>query len=190
VRNPRLRPILQLAAAIPFALPFVVIGFALLSFAGMVMPQLQGTMALVVLADVAVSFSFVYWVLDGAMTAADVRRLSDAASACGASTVQTLFRVVLPNIRSGLVTAAILAFALAIGEFALVKVLAGSLNTIPLWTARAMEASGGGLAPAAVVTTIVFVMLFALSAITAYVNRGRSSGEISGIGELGVAGQR
>jgi putative spermidine/putrescine transport system permease protein len=189
VRNPRLRPLLQFAAAIPFALPFVVVGFALLSFAGVVLPQIQGTMTLVILAYVSVSFSFVYWALDGAMTAADVRRLTEAAAACGASPLQALRRVVLPNIRSGVVTAAILAFALGIGEFALVKVLAGSLNTIPLWTARTMEASGGTLGPVAVVTTIVFVMLFVLSALIAYVNRSRASGEMAGVGELGSAGQ-
>ena len=189
IRNRRLRPLLELAAAIPFALPFVVIGFAVLSFSGTFMPQLQGTYPLVVMCYAAVSFPFVYWALDGAMSAADVRRLHDAAAACGASARQTLTSVVLPNIRSGLVTAAILAFALGIGEFALIKVLAGSTNSLPIWTARAMRASGDSLAPVAVVTTLVFIMLFVLSALVAYVNRGQSGRVVTGMGPDAIVSQ-
>lgn len=189
VRNPRIRTVLETAAAIPFALPFVVIGFALLHFSGVVAPGLQGTYPLLVMAYVSVSFPFVYWSIDGAMAAADVRRLSEAAAACGASPLQTIRRVVLPNIRPGLTTAAMLAFALAIGEFALVKVLASSVLTIPVWSAAAMTATGGSFAPLAVVTTVVFTMLFVLSAAVAYVNRGRLS-PLAGIGEGGLGAQR
>lgn len=187
-RNPRIRPVLESAAVIPFALPFVVIGFALLHFSGLVMPRLQGTYPLLVLAYVAVSFPFAYWAIDNAMAAADVRRLSDVAAACGASQWQTIRRVILPNIRTGITTAAILVFALAIGEFALVKVLASSVVTIPVWSASAMNATGGSIAPLAVVTTVVFMLLFVLSAGVAYVNRGRLTQQLPGIGEGGVTG--
>jgi putative spermidine/putrescine transport system permease protein len=182
VRNPRIRPVLELSAAVPFALPFVVVGFALLHFTGTVFPPLQGSYVLVVLAYVAVSFPFVYWALDGALAAADVRRLSEAAAAAGASSWQTIWRVVLPNIRAGLATAAMLAFALAIGEFALVKMLAGSLNTIPLLSATMMNASGGSFAPLAVMTTIVFVMLFVISVAVAWLNRDRLTSTYAGPG--------
>ena len=172
-RTPRMRGLLETAAVIPFALPFVVIGFALLQFTGVVAPRLQGTYPLLVLAYVAISFPFAFWAIDGAMVAADVRRLSEVAAACGATQWQTIRLVVLPNIRSGITTAALLVFALAIGEFAVVRVLAASVQTIPAWSAAAMNESGGSFAPLAVVTTVVFVMLFFLSAAVAYVNRGR-----------------
>ncbi|HEY7599909.1 MAG TPA: ABC transporter permease subunit [Candidatus Limnocylindrales bacterium] len=180
VRNARIRPLLELSAAIPFALPFVVLGFALLHFTGTFVPPLQGTYTLVVLAYVAVSFPFVYWAIDNALAAADVRRLTEAAAVAGASTWQTIRRVVLPNIRAGIATAAMLAFALAIGEFALVKVLAGSLNTIPILSASMMLDSGGTFAPLAVVTSIVFVMLFVMSVAIAWLNRDRLTGSLAG----------
>jgi putative spermidine/putrescine transport system permease protein len=180
VRNRRIRPVLELSAAIPFALPFVVIGFALLHFTGLFVPPLQGSYPLLVLAYVAVSFPFVYWAIDNALAAADVSRLTEAAAVAGASTWQTLQRVVLPNIRSGIATAAILAFALAIGEFALVKVLAGSLNTIPILSASMMRESGGTFAPLAVVTSVVFVMLFIMSVVIVWLNRDRLTGGLAG----------
>jgi putative spermidine/putrescine transport system permease protein len=183
VKNARITPILELSAAIPFALPFVVIGFAVLEFSGAVMPALQGSYLLLVLVYVAVSFPFVYWALDGAMAAADVKRLSEASETCGASPLQTIRKVVLPAIKPGLVTAAMLSFALAIGEFALVKVLAGSLTTISIWSAGRMTATGGGISGLAVVTTVVFTMLFALSAGVAYLNRGRLAQSLPGTRE-------
>jgi len=185
VRNRRIRPILEMSAAIPFALPFVVIGFAMLQFSGLVMPGLQGTYVLLLLVYVAISFPFVYWALDSAMAAAGVRRLAEAAAACGASPVQTIRRVVLPSIRSGLATAAMLAFALVIGEFALIKVLANSIVTIPIWSAAAMNSTSGSLAPLSVVTTVVFAMLFALSVAIVYVNRGRLTRALPGVHEGG-----
>lgn len=189
VVNRRIRPLLEFTAIIPFALPFVVIGFALLIFSGMAFPQLQGTFVLLVMASVAVSFPFVYWTIDGSMAAADVTRLTEAAASCGASQAQTLRRVVLPSIKGGLATAAMLSFALAIGEFALVRLLGGAIVTVPIWSAQQMEVRGGGLGPLAVVTTVVFVLLFVLSVAIAYVNRGRAAAVGPGTSGVASAGQ-
>ena len=189
VRNPRIAHFLDLSAVIPFALPFVVIGFAMLQFTGFAMPWIQGTYALLVLMYVAVSFPFVYWSLDASMAASSVRTLSEAAATCGASATQTIIRVVLPAIKPGLATAAMLAFALAIGEFALVKVLAPSVTTISIWSAGEMLATGGAFGLLAVVTTIVFVILFVLSAAVAFVNRGRADRGLTNTAEIGRVGQ-
>lgn len=189
VKNRRITPILDLSAAIPFALPFLVIGFALLQFSGAVAPWLQGTYALLVLAYVAISFPFVYWAVDASMAAANVRSLAEAAETCGSSPLQTIVRIVLPSIKPGLATAAMLSFAIAIGEFALVKVLAQSITTLSLWSAAQMESSGGAYGSLAVVTTIIFVLLFVLSAAVAYINRGQFAGAMPGTVEGGRVGQ-
>ena len=189
VKNRRITPILDLSAAIPFALPFLVIGFALLQFSGIVVPWLQGTYPLLVLAYVAISFPFVYWAVDGSMAAANVRALAEAAATCGSSSLQTILRIVLPSIKPGLATAAMLSFAIAIGEFALVKVLAHSITTLSLWSAGQMQSRGGVYSSLAVVTTVVFVILFALSVAVAYINRGQVIGALPGTAEGGRVGQ-
>jgi putative spermidine/putrescine transport system permease protein len=182
VKNQRIRPLLDISAAIPFALPFLVIGFAIHQFTGIFMPGLQGSFAVLLLAYASVCFPFVYWALDGAMSAADVRRLSEAAETCGASAWQAIRRVVLPNVRPGVVTAAMLSFALAIGEFAMIKVMAGSIVSVSIWSAGEMRASGGNYASLAVVTTIIFGLLFASSVVVAWVNRGRAAALAEGGG--------
>ena len=173
--NPRVRAALETAAAIPFALPFLVIGLALLQFSGMVAPGLQGTYPLLLAGYVAVTFPFVYWAIDGAMAAAGVERLSQAAEACGASRRQAIWRVVLPNIRTGLASGAMLAFATVIGEYALVSVLASSINTIPVWSAHLLldRNNAPGFAPLAVVTLCVFGLLLALALVVSRITRGQ-----------------
>jgi putative spermidine/putrescine transport system permease protein len=171
--NRRIRTALEMSAAIPFCLPFIVIALALLQFTGIVAPWWQGSYALLLAGYVAVSFPFVYWAVDGAMAAAGVDRLNEAAAMCGASRRQTIARVVVPSIRTGLASAAMLCFATVIGEYAMVSVLASSINTIPVWSAHVLlDRSNPGFAPLAVVTLTVFVLLLVLSVLVARLTRG------------------
>ena len=177
VRNARIRSVTEVAAAIPFALPYVVIAFGLMQFSGMVMPQFQGTFPLLVAGHAAIAFPFVYWAVDGAMAAAGIERLSETAAACGASPVQTIVRVVLPNISPGLVTGGLLSFAASFGEFAMAQIIGRSLDTVPLWSAemiRSYTDTAGSYNRLAVVTVLTFAILFALSAAVVYWNRGQT----------------
>ena len=115
VHNPRIRPLTELSAAIPFVLPFVVIAFGILKITGAAAPQLLGTPWIIWLGHAAVAFPFLYWAVDGAMAAANVVRLNEAASICGASPVQTLRFVVLPSIGAGLAAGGMLVFATSFG---------------------------------------------------------------------------
>ncbi len=177
VRNPRIRPVIELSAAIPFALPYIVIGFGLLQVSGIVAPPLQGTFPLLVIGHAAIAFPFLYWAVDGAMAAAGIERLSEAAETCGASPAQILRRIVLPNIKPGVVTGALLAFATSFGEFALVQIVARGVYTVPIWSAEAIRSytgEPGNFNRLAVVTMVNFIVLFVLSAAVVYFNRGQT----------------
>ena len=178
VRNRRIRPFVEISAAIPFALPYLVIGFALLQFAGIVAPGLQGTFPLVLLGHCAIAFPFVYWAVDGAMAAAGIERLSEAGETCGAPPWQIIRRVVFPNIKPGLVSGGLLAFATSFGEFALTQTVGRGIYTVPIWSASAIRSytdKPGSFNQLAVVTMISFVILFVLSAFVVYFNRGQAS---------------
>ena len=177
VRNPRIRPIVDVAAAIPFALPYIVIAFGLMQFSGVVAPQFQGTFLLLLLGHSAIAFPFVYWAVDGAMAAAGIERLSETAEACGASPLQIMVRVVVPNISSGLVTGGLLSFAASFGEFAMAQIIGRGLDTVPLWSAemiRSYTDTAGSYNRLAVVTLLTFAILFVVSAVVVYWNRGQT----------------
>jgi putative spermidine/putrescine transport system permease protein len=174
VRNPRIRTVLQVSAAIPFALPYLVIAFGILTLYGgnPVTAQVNNTVPELVLAHAAICFPFMYWAVDGAMAAAGIERLSEAAEACGANAWQTIRRVIVPNILPGLVSGGILVFATSFGEFAVVQVLiGGSFETVPLWQADALYSTNPRFDELAASAVATFALLFALSAIVVAADR-------------------
>lgn len=177
VRNARIRPVIDVAAAIPFALPYVVIAFGLMQFSGIVAPQYQGTFPLLVAGHAAIAFPFVYWAVDGSMAAAGIERLSETAEACGASPLQIIVRIVMPNISTGLVSGGLLSFAASFGEFAMAQIIGRGLDTVPLLSAemiRSYTDTAGSYNRLAVITLLTFAVLFVLSAVVVYWNRGQT----------------
>ncbi|WFS26024.1 MULTISPECIES: ABC transporter permease [Rhizobium] len=176
VRNPAIRPVLELLAAIPFAVPLLVIAFGLLKATGDNAPFLQGTVGLVVGAHVAVAFSFVYWAIDGSMAAANVLALTEASRTCGADLWTTIRRVILPNIGPGIASGAILAFGISFNEIAIVQVLVGSrFETVPLYTLNLLKSTDADFNILAVMTIITFFITLALSIGVVALKLGRAS---------------
>ncbi|MET1026949.1 MAG: ABC transporter permease subunit [Dongiaceae bacterium] len=176
VRNPRIRPILELFAAIPFSIPFVVIAFGLLDLSARFVPHLQGTLWLLLPAHAAVAFSFVYWAIDGSVAAADILTLNEAARTCGAHFAQILWRVVLPNIGPGIANGMILAFGTSFNELALVQMLAGSrFETVSLYTLNLLHSTDADFNILAVMTGVTFLITLILSISVVYLNGGRAA---------------
>ncbi|MFM9107453.1 MAG: ABC transporter permease [Chloroflexota bacterium] len=181
VRNPRIRVFAELSAAIPFVLPFVVIAFGILKFMGRSMPELLGTPLIILLSHAAIAFPFLYWAVDGAMAAANVNRLNEAAVTCGASPFQILRHVILPNISAGLAAGGMLVFATSFGEFALVQILAGArFENVSLYSLDLLLNTTSQVEQMAVLTILMFVVLFAISVAVVYLNRGREGGFLPG----------
>ncbi len=176
VRNPRIRPVIELLAAIPFSIPIAVIAFGLLTLTGRYTPALQGTVWLLLPAHAAVAFSFVYWAVDGSMAAADVAALSEASRTCGAGIGTTLARVILPNIGPGLASGAILAFGFSFNELALVQILAGNrFETVPLYMLNLLKGDDADFNLLAVMTTVIFALTLVLSVAVVLFNRNGAS---------------
>jgi len=175
IRNPRIKPLIEVGAAIPFALPFVVIAFGIDRIVGMLIPGVQNTFGVLLVGSAAIAFPFFYWAVDGAMSAAGIERLSEAAETCGARPHQTVVRVILPAVRTGVITGAILVFATSFGEFALAQILVGAaFETLPLWQADALLQTTGRFNDLAVTTVVSFVLLFLLAALLVIWGRGQT----------------
>lgn len=192
VRNPRIRVVTELMAAIPFVLPFIVIAYGVLDLVGVYRPQLLGTWYLLALCHSAIAFPFLYWAIDGAMSAANVGRLNEAAQMCGAGPVQTLRLVVLPNIGPGLATGGMLVFATSFGEFALAQILVGArFENVSLYSLNLLRETTSQFGKLAVLTVITFTLLFVISVAVVYFNRGVVVRALPGgrtVGAVGAAG--
>lgn len=186
VRNPRIRTVMQLCALLPFALPFVVLAYGIKRLAGaseLTQPW-ESSVLLVVLGHVALAFPFFLWPVDGAMASAGVRRLSEAAEASGASPLTTLVRVIVPNIRTGILTGAILTFATSFGEYSIARIITGSsFETLPVWQVAALDDTRGNPNGVAVMAMFTFALMFAVSVLIARASQGEPLRLLPGIEE-------
>jgi len=80
---------------------------------------------------VILALPFVYRALDAGVRGADLRTLTEAARSLGASWPRVLVSVVLPVLRTSVLNASFLTFALVLGEFTIASIL--GFETFPVW---------------------------------------------------------
>jgi putative spermidine/putrescine transport system permease protein len=175
VRNPRIRVLVELAAAIPFVLPFIVIAFGILRLYGIVAPNALGTPWLLWLGQAAIAFPFLYWAVDGALASIGVGEIDEAARVLGANPWQILWLLVVPQIGPGLASGAMLVFALSFGEFALAQILVGArFETVSLYSLDLLARANADFATLAVLTVMTIAILVAVSVTVVSLNRNES----------------
>jgi putative spermidine/putrescine transport system permease protein len=89
---------------------------------------------ILVLVYTVLALPFVYRALDAGVRGADLRTLTEAARNLGASWPRVLVSVVLPVLRTSVLNAAFLTFALVMGEFTVAVIL--GFETFPTWIVR------------------------------------------------------
>ena len=89
---------------------------------------------ILVLVYVVLAMPFVYRALDAGVRGADLRTLTEAARNLGASWPRVLVSVVLPVLRTSVLNASFLTFALVLGEFTVASIL--GFETFPVWIVK------------------------------------------------------
>lgn len=133
----RLRPFAHALVAMPLVLPPTVIGFYLLILLGPAGPLgrwLESALGMrlvfsfpgLVVGSALYSLPFMVQPVESALAALPPS-LAEAACVLGKSRWETFRRVLLPNVRNAVLSAAILTFAHVIGEFGVVLMIGGSI---------------------------------------------------------------
>src|SRR5262249_38136017 len=151
-------------ALIPFVLPGIVMALSINRFVGLrpETARFQATPQLLLAASIATSFPPYLWAVDGALRAARVQTLWEAAQTLGASAPRTLWRVVVPSIRHGIAAGSLLVMASAAGELALARIITGSsYETLPLWQLRQLRGTDASPNTLAVSSVLGLALLFA-----------------------------
>lgn len=128
LRLPKLRPVVEFITLLPLVIPAIVIVFGYLRIynSSSILPLTSNERAtdlLLVFGYVTLSLPYMYRAVDAGMRAVDVRSLTEAAECLGAGWTTILFRVIFPNVRSGILSGAFLTFAVVIGEFTIASLL-------------------------------------------------------------------
>lgn len=128
LRLRRLRPVIEFITLLPLVIPAIVIVFGYLRLYGSssFLPftaEIWSTNVLLAFSYVTLALPYMYRAIDTGLRAIDVRTLTEAAENLGAGWVTILFKVILPNVRSAILSGAFLTFAIVIGEFTMASLL-------------------------------------------------------------------
>jgi putative spermidine/putrescine transport system permease protein len=124
LRAPWAKPVVETFSLLPFVIPPIVLVFGLIRMYSNPPFQLVSSRALLVAGYVVLSFPYIYRAVDAGIRAMDLRGLTEAAQSLGAGWSTIMFRIVLPNMRVSLLSAAFLTFSIVIGELTLAVMLA------------------------------------------------------------------
>ncbi len=133
----KIKPVVEALVSMPLVLPPTVLGFYfLLAFSpsGWLGGWLNHWFNIrlvfsftgLVVASILYSLPFMVHPLQNGLSALP-RSLQEASYVMGKSKIETLFRVLLPNIKPALLTGIVLAFAHTIGEFGVVLMIGGNI---------------------------------------------------------------
>ena len=114
------------------------------------------------LAYVILVLPYAYRSLDAGLRAIDVRTLSEAARSLGAGWPTVLWRVILPNLRTAVLSASFLSVALVLGEFTIANLFARKNLQVAMYLLAKSDAQIS-VAVGLLSLLFAFVVLFAMS---------------------------
>jgi putative spermidine/putrescine transport system permease protein len=137
LRLPQIRRSMEAITILPIVIPPIVLIIGVLKVA----PSfLLGTPYLLALVYVILAMPFAYRSLDAGLRAFDLKTMVEASNSLGAGWPTTLWRVVLPNIRTAMLSATVLTVALVLGEFTMASL--ALYVTFPVWIVQFEQNSG------------------------------------------------
>jgi putative spermidine/putrescine transport system permease protein len=122
LRLPQLRQTMDFVAVLPFVVPPVTLAVATLRLFQAV-PWLISGPQILVLSYVILALPFTYRSLDAGMRAINLRTLTEAAQSVGAGWPTVMLRVILPNLRFAILSAAFLTVTLVMGEYTMASLM-------------------------------------------------------------------
>ena len=171
LKLPRLRPVLAFMALVPFVVPPIVMVVGLLrTFKGSPQWYYGTPWGFLATAYVILAFPYTFFSLDAGFRAIDVHTLTEASQNLGATWTTTLFRVILPNIRTAALGAAFLTLAIVMGEFTIANLAA--FHTFPIFLQYVNESQGF---PAGALTLLSFMITWAAMLSLLLVGRKRGA---------------
>jgi putative spermidine/putrescine transport system permease protein len=181
-RLPRFKPAMEFFTVLPFAIPGIVLTFGLLrTYSG---PPFNltntelGTVVMLVGAYSILVMPYTYRAVDTGLRAIDIRTLTEAARSLGAGWPVVILRVILPNLRVAVLSAALLTFAIAIGEFTFVNFLFPDERAFGSYLAAIGR---NKIFEPAALTIISFLMVWAAVLLIQRLGRGGNQTQVTGI---------
>jgi len=167
LRLPAMRRFLESITILPIVIPPIVLTVGVLQ----VFPiQLKATMWLLGIEYVILAMPFAYRAIDAGLRSIDLKTLTEASSNLGGGWLSTMWRVVLPNLGTSLLSSTVLIVALCLGEFTMASL--NLVTTFPVWIVQTDQLNAN-ISVSASIIALVVTWLFLMLIVTIGSRRGR-----------------
>lgn len=173
IQFPRLKRVLEFICIVPITVPAIVLVVGLAPVYSVVVKVFGGGVWTLAFAYGITVLPYAYRAIQSNLEAVPVVTLSEAARSLGASWPIVLWRVLLPNLRRGVLAAAFISVAVVLGEFT----IASLLNRVNLQTALLQVGQSDPWVAAIfalLALTFAFVLLLLIGRLGASRNRSSS----------------
>ena len=170
LRLPGIRRLMEGITILPIVIPPVVLIVGVLQIAP---GSLKGTPYLLSLEYVILAMPFAYRAIDAGLRSLDLKTIVEASNSLGAGWLNTLLRVVLPNLTTALLSAVVLTVALVLGEYTMASL--ALFQTFPVWIYVNSQTSGQ-ISVAASLLSLFVTWLFLMAIVVAGTRRSRRKG--------------
>jgi len=157
IRFPQLRRLLEFICILPISIPAIVLVVGLAPVYSVVSRLFGSGVWTLAFAYGITVLPFAYRAIQSNIDGVDVKTLTEAARTLGASWTNVLVRVLVPNLRRGILAGAFIAVAVVLGEFT----IASLLNRINLQTALVVVSKTDPYT-AVILSLLALVFAFAL----------------------------
>lgn len=159
---PQLEKYMQMLCMIPYTLQGVILGTSILGLYSGVDGFLGDRKVMLIAAYCIVILPYMYQGIRNSLEAVDATNLLEAAQMLGVTKFYGFFRIIVPNILSGITISSMLSMAIIFGDFAIVNVLAGSYyETTQVYLQKKLFESGQ-ISSATIIVLFIVTLLISL----------------------------
>ncbi len=163
---PRLEKYVQILCMIPYTIQGVILSVSVLSLYAASPTILGVRLVMLVGAYCIIILPFIYQGIRNSMHAVNMPMLLEAAEMLGASKLYGFFRVIVPNIISGITVSALLAVGIIFGDYVLIRNITGSaFKNVQIYLFLAMKSSS---TKASAVFVIIMITTFLITSLVLY----------------------
>jgi putative spermidine/putrescine transport system permease protein len=175
LRLPGLKRLMDGITLLPIVIPPVVLIVGVLQIAP---GTLKNTPYLLALEYVILAMPFAYRAIDAGLRALDLKTIVEASNSLGAGWLSTLWRVLLPNLSTGVLAAVVLTVALVLGEYTMASL--ALYQTFPVWIYVNSQYSGQISVAASLLSLFVtWLFLMAITMVGTRRSRKKGGGAVS-----------
>jgi len=175
LRVPQVRPIMEFLTLLPFVIPAIVLVFGMIGTYSrpplLLTTNFVTTVVLIVAGYIVLALPYLYRSVDAGLRSMDVRTLTEAAESLGANWVIILFQIILPNLRTALLSGALLTLATVVGEVTLASFLG-----LPTFGPYLFLLGQHKAYEPAALSIVSFAMTWAAMGVISILTRGRTDG--------------